>query len=182
MKRKLLARSNHIATRQRIYRVSDGIEVDEVDHFEVRRSRVLYEDVILITYHRYRGIAFPLVTGGLALGFGALAVWAAQAEPVAGWTVAAITVPLPLLAFLLRMIFGMDEVNVYSKRTQAALRFLVRKRRARALMNEIGAAVRARQRPFAASAPKIDAGEDAGVAPAGLDAEKLAEGPSEIGG
>jgi hypothetical protein len=145
MKRDLIARSSHLATRQRIYRVADGLEVDEIDHFEVRRSRVLYEDVILMTYHRRRGIWFLLISGLIAAGFGVLSFLIIKDEAIAGWTVAGITFLPAFLIFATRLIFGIDEVNVYSRRSQANMRFVFRKGRARELMNEIAEVIRQRQ-------------------------------------
>jgi len=146
MKRRLLTRSAGIATRQRVYRVPDGLEVDEVDHFEVRRWRVLYEDVILTTYHRYRGVAFLIVTGAFVALFGTMSwVIGASADVWAGWITAAILVTPFLLAFLIRMILGVDQINVYSQRSQARMNFSLRKRYARKLFDEIVEGVRRRQ-------------------------------------
>ncbi len=149
MKRILLARSNNIATRQRVYRIADGLEVDEIDHFEVRRSRVLYEDVILVTYHRYRGALFLGITGALIVLFGALSIGVGLNEPEAGLVFAGISVLPLLLLFALRLAFGVDEINVYSRRSKASLRFMFRKAHARTLMREITAAVRRRQQAVA---------------------------------
>jgi hypothetical protein len=145
MKRKLLARSGTIATRQRVYRVADGLEIDEVDHYEVHRSRVLYEDVILVTYHRYRGVVFLILTGLIALLFGASSLAMGKTDAVVGFAFLLLTAVPVFVAFVARMALGVDEINVYSRRSQARLRFWFRKARARELMNEITAAVRRRQ-------------------------------------
>ena len=145
MKRTLLARSGTIATRQRVYRVADGLEIDEVDHYKVHRSRVLYEDVILVTFHRYRGVVFLILTGLFALAFGAASLAIGKSEAVVGFVFLLLTAVPLLLAFVARMALGIDEINVYSRRSQARLRFWFRKGRARELMNEITAAVRRRQ-------------------------------------
>lgn len=151
MKRRILARSSNIATRQRVYRVNDGLEVDEVDHYEVHRSRVLYEDVILVTYHRTRGRWFLIVTGVLALMFTATSMAVALSDTTAALIVGAITALPFILLFLLRLIFGIDEVNVYSRRSRARLRFWFRKDRAQQLFEEITSAVRRRQDAMARS-------------------------------
>ena len=145
MKRVLIDRSGNVATRERVYRIPDGFEIDEVDHYEVRRSRVLFEDVVLVTMHRYRGVVFVSIIGILAVlcAWMSWAIWTTEAT--AGWLVAAFTV-LPLLIIAaLRLILGVDELNVYGRRTRARMRFVFRKRRARELMDEIVATVRARQ-------------------------------------
>lgn len=145
MKRRLLARSSNIATRQRVYRVDVGLEVDEVDHYEVHRSRVLYEDVILVTYHRARGRWFLIITGGLALTFIFISMAVAVSDSTAGLIVGGMTAVPFILLFLLRAIFGVDEVNVYSRRSRARLRFWFQKSKAQQLFEEISSAVRRRQ-------------------------------------
>lgn len=128
-----------------MYRIDDGLEVDEVDHYEVHRSRVLYEDVILVTYHRARGLWFLIITGGLALTFIFVSMMVALSDTTAGLIVGAITALPFILLFLLRAIFGVDEVNVYSRRSRARLRFWFRKGRAQELFEEIARSVRRRQ-------------------------------------
>ena len=145
MKRKLLCTSASIATRQRVYSVAEGLEVDEIDHYEVRRWRVLYDDVILVTYHRYRGALFLAITGIVAAFFGTIAILTGRAEPIAGWWLAGFLVTPFLALFLVRLIVGIDEVNVYSHRSQARLRFGFRKGRARQVFDDITAAVRRSQ-------------------------------------
>lgn len=155
MKRKILARSSNIATRQSVYRIDDGLEIDEVDHYEVHRSRVLYEDVILVTYHRSRGRWFLIVTGAMALTFILISMMVALSDTTAGLIIGGMTAVPFILLFLLRAIFGVDEVNVYSRRSRARLRFWFRKSRAQELFEEISSAVRRRQDAMArrAAAP-----------------------------
>jgi hypothetical protein len=168
MKRTLLARSSNVATRQRVYAVADGLEVDEVDHYEIRRSRVLYDDVVLVTYHRYRGLWFFLLTGLIAGVFGWLSWLVWKEEAIVGWGTAALSV-LPLLIIMaIRASFGIDEINVYGRRTRARLRFLFRKARARALLGEITEAVRnthARRQEPVASEVVVDRASTAEVSP-----------------
>jgi hypothetical protein len=159
MKRKLLARGNGIATRQRVYQVSDGLEVDDIDHYEVRRSRVLFDDIILMTYHRARGKTFLIVTGVLTVLFAALSYAVGTNEAVAGWIVFAMSGGPILLFFMLRLVLGVDEINVYSRRSSARMRFWFRKGYARQLFEEISRTVRRRQdamlRTMAAAASEL---------------------------
>ena len=150
MKRVLLARSSTVATRERVYRIPDGLEVDEFDNFSVRRWRVLFEDVILITRHRYRGVWFLVITGVAAALFGVAAVATAMNERTVGLVLGAVTAGPMLLAFLLRLFFGVNEIDVYSRRSRATLRFMAQENRARRVMKEIADAVRERQQPAGA--------------------------------
>ena len=145
MKRTLIARSSNLAVRQRTYRIDDGLEIDEIDHYMVHRSRVLYDDVILITHHQYRGRIFLWITGVL-VALTAFGSWRTHVtEPFAGWMMFGTTTAPLLLLFLLRFILKVDEVNVYSRRSFARMRFVFRKNRARRLIEEIATAARNRQ-------------------------------------
>ncbi len=151
MKRELLSRSSSIATRQRVYRVADGLEIDEVDHYEVRRSRVLYEDVVLVTFHRYHGFWFFIIVGLIALPFGWMSWGFGRTDALIGLISFAITTAPLVIILLLRATLGVDEINIYSRRSQARMRFFLRKRRAHALLIEITSEVRRRQEAIARS-------------------------------
>src|ERR1051326_480522 len=71
-KRVLIGRNNDFATRQIVYRTPVGIEVDELDHFEVVRKRVFYDDVLLVTYHREQSWGFIVLAAIVALLMGSL--------------------------------------------------------------------------------------------------------------
>ncbi len=160
-RRRLLCRSASIATRQRVYSIPDGLEIDEVDHFDVRRWRVLYEDVILVTYHHYRGAVTLSIILALLLMVGFITWTIGLSEPLAaGYTGVILVAPLAIL-FVVRLVLGIDEINVYSQRSQARLRFPWRKRRAHAVFGDITRAVRLRQRVAshaAAPAPAPETG------------------------
>ena len=145
-RRKLLSRSTNLATRQRVYRIGDGLEIDEIDHFEVRRSRVFFDDIVLMTYHRFRGVWFMSTMGSFLAVSTLVAVLVGVQEPLAGWIMFGIMGAPFLLAILLRITFGMDEINVYGRRSQATMRFMFRKARARRLFDDLATATRLRQR------------------------------------
>lgn len=156
-KRTLLARSTSIATRQRVYLIAEGLEIDEIDHFEVRRSRVLFEEVLLMTYHRHRGSWFFFINGFFLVMALAVSGLIAQQDIFVGLiTFAILGIPF-LVAIVIRLIAGVDEINVYGRRTRATMRFHFRKERARTMFHEIANAVRRQQRvaPAAAPAPGV---------------------------
>lgn len=146
VKRKLLSRTGNIATRQFVYRIPDGLEIDEIDHYEVHRSRVLFDDVVLMTYHRYVGVTVVITVLVLVLLFVWSAYAIAQSDATTAWIFFAATGGPLLVVLLLRLIVRVDEMNVYSRRSQARLRTFFRKRRLRRLFNEFAADVRRRQR------------------------------------
>jgi hypothetical protein len=144
-KRKLLGRWNGVATRQAIYEVADGLEVDEVDNFETQRRRVLYEDVLYVTHHREVGVAFPVVTACLALSFffGGAVTYANGSTPGA-LIVAAFGLPFAA-ASIVRMLFGVDIVTIFGRRSRARIRYAFSKKKARQVYGQICARVRQAQ-------------------------------------
>src|SRR5712692_1290442 len=73
--RKKLGRSTQAFAREAVYEMADGLETESSEHYEVIRKRVLFEDVLLVTYHREIGIWFMILNGligGLFLFLGAV--------------------------------------------------------------------------------------------------------------
>jgi hypothetical protein len=145
--RKLLARTNSIATRQRVYRVPDGLEVDWMDTFEVRRRRVLFDEVLLITYHRRYGKVLLTVSSLFVILAAATAFLSAQGaqDATVGWILFAIIGGPFFIVLLVHLIMKWDEINVYGRRSRATLRFGLRKSFARKLFEELVADARAAQ-------------------------------------
>ena len=145
--RKLLARTNSVATRQRVYRVSDGLEVDWMDTFEVRRRRVLFDEVLLITYHRHYGKALLTVSSIFVILAAVIAWLSAEGaqDATVGWILFSILGGPFLIILLVHLIMKWDEINVYGRRSRATLRFGLRKSFARKVFEELVADVRAAQ-------------------------------------
>jgi len=146
-KRTRIGRNNDFATRQVVYRTPLGIEVDELDHFEVLRKRVFYDDVILVTYHRQQSWGFIAAMGLVILLFGALAGIARSVAPLA-MTLAAVAAAA-LVFIVMRLLMQVDVVTIFGRRPKAAVRFPYRKVLARRTYNEICANVAAAQRRLA---------------------------------
>ena len=146
-KRQRIGRNNDFATRQVIYRTPLGIEVDELDHFEVNRKRVFYDDVLLVTYHRQQTWGFIVLMAFVVLLFGSLAVVAKDVAPLA--MTLAFVAALALIFGANRLLFQVDVVSVFGRRSKASIRFPYRKSRARQVYNEICTNVAAAQRRLA---------------------------------
>ena len=87
---------------------------------------------------------------GLIAGvFGWLSWTVWKETDIGGKIIMASTVLPMLLLMVVRAMFGVDEINVYGRRTRVRLRFLFRKSYGRRLMNEITTAVRRRQEAMA---------------------------------
>jgi hypothetical protein len=155
VRRSLIGKRNGVSSRQRIYQSADAIEVDELEGYDVTRRRVFFDDIVLVTYHRFLGWPF-LVLMGLLLAVSALFTLVAFEG---GWVSALVVFLLSalpcLIAIILRVVLRVDAVTVYGKRTRAQIPFWFRKQQARQLYQQIGRLAREHQdRP----APQVGSG------------------------
>ncbi|MFL6245032.1 MAG: hypothetical protein ACJ74H_03335 [Thermoanaerobaculia bacterium] len=149
--RKLIGKASSLGGRSAIYQVHDGLEIDTSEQYDIVQRRVLFDDVLMVTIHREKGVLYLLITGALAaffLGFAAMIV----SVDVNDWPGAAVFVVFgfpALLAFLIRLFLGVDVVTIFGRRSKASVRFSLRKRRARQVYGAICAAVRTAHRSAA---------------------------------
>ncbi|HET8798601.1 MAG TPA: hypothetical protein VFO89_12995 [Thermoanaerobaculia bacterium] len=146
--RKRLSRWASISTREVAYQTVDGIEVDSSEQFELIRRRVLFEDVRLVTYHRQRGVLFPLLNGLFVLFCFAMAALVGSIGDD-GWIGALVFIAIgmpSLIALVLRLIYGVDVITVFGRRSRVSIRFSFRKQRAREVYGTLCAAARNAQR------------------------------------
>jgi len=141
----LIGKCSGMSSRQRIYRTADAIEIEEVEGYDVSRKRVFFDDVLLVTYHRFVGWAFLLGMGVLTSFFGLITLAAAVSDLRAGLVLFFISVFPFLVLFVLRLILRVDAVTVYGKRTKAQTHFWFRKQKARQLYQQICRLVRENQ-------------------------------------
>jgi len=140
-----------LATRQRVYRIANGLEVDDIDHHEVSRRRVFFDDVVGVSHHRAVGWIFVVamsILAGMFLSIAVLLIATAgvngDGARMTGYTFAIIASPF-VLAVMARIVLQIDVVTVYGRRTRAIMKFHFRKKRARAVLDEIIEAVRTEQ-------------------------------------
>ena len=132
--------------RESVYELPDGIEIESTENYEVIRRRVLFEDVLLITYHREIGFWFVLINGLVGAFFlfmGVVIVSTQRSGSVWPLLTPWLVLAFPfLLAAALRAIVGVDVISIYGRRSKAHIRFSFRKQRARELYGRILARVR----------------------------------------
>jgi hypothetical protein len=148
----LIGRSSSLVGREAIWQLPDGFEIQSKENYEVVRRRVLYEDIVFVTFHRQYGAAYLLVTGLLALLFLTIAIAILGGAGLKTWpaTIPFFIVGLPaLIGFSLRLMFRVDVITVFGKRTKASIKFRLRKKRARDAYAQIVAAVRGAQERMA---------------------------------
>ncbi len=158
-RRTYLGRTWASGSRQKVYAIEDGLEVDDIYGYEITRRRVFYEDVLLITYHVFRGVGFLVIVGALAFLFGWFTIAVAMEQPAAAVFFGSFTFAPFAIMFLLRVVLGVDVITVFGRRTKAELRFSFKKRRARLVFRMLVERTRAAQE---ALARKIEAESEPG--------------------
>jgi hypothetical protein len=136
--------------RESVYELPDGIEIEATENYEVIRRRVLFEDVLLITYHREIGFWFVILSGLVGAFFLFIGVLIVSAQRTGNawlyltpWLVMAFPF---LLAAALRAILGVEVISIFGRRSKAQIRFTFRKQRAREVYGRILARVRQAQK------------------------------------
>jgi hypothetical protein len=148
-RRRLLGTAHTLSERVRIYWTPEALEVDRLDHYEIRRRRVFFDEVLLVTLHAGRtalSIVFPLL---MVILFGLLALGAWTEDPTAGRVLLVITALFTAWA-LTAMALPVWIVTVYGKRTRARMHFRLKQRKAREVYAEICRAASDAQRAVAA--------------------------------
>ena len=142
--RKLIGKTRMIGSAAAVYQVDDGLDIETNEQYDVVHRRLMFDDVLMVTIHREIGPLFLLLTGAIAFFFLGLAIliFSANFDLWPAALVFAIFGFPALVAFLTRMLLGVDVVTIFGKRSKASVRFTWRKRRAREMYGAICAAVR----------------------------------------
>ena len=143
-RRTLLGRDASLGLRTHVFLTADGLEVDEVDGVNVVRTRVLLDDILLVTLHRREpwGLFWAMLLFLMAAGFSLGVFPQGQARLVA----ALVFFPVPTL-LLGSTFFGVHYVTVFGLRSKARMGWRLSKRRARQVFELLVERVAYRQRP-----------------------------------
>jgi hypothetical protein len=151
--RKYLGRDQNLGAAVRIYMLPDALEIDELTFVEIERTRVYFDDILAITYHRATNLLFLILMGLVGGIFSSIALYLLTQRQAAGAAgLFAMASPF-LLFFLLHLILKTDVITVFGRRTMARLRFQVRKGRARQVYRELADKIRLAQEAAAAAQP-----------------------------
>ena len=145
--RRYLGRAQTLSERVRTYWTDEALEVDRADNYEIRRRRVFFDEILLVTLHNTRGVLVSILPLCLALLFAVMAL-AASDEPdasLAFWIVSAFFIAFAVGAALAPI----WVVTVYGKRTRARMHFRMRQAKAREVYAEITQAAADAQRALA---------------------------------
>jgi hypothetical protein len=152
-RRILLGKRSGLSSRQRIYRTPDAIEVEEAEGYDVSRRRVWLDEVVIVTYHQTVGWGFVAAMLACMTIFGFVGLLVMIGDRWTGAAFLAITVLPFALALVLRLVYKLDVITVFGRRTKAELQFWLRKARARQVYQQVARLARERQQRMRAAAP-----------------------------
>lgn len=135
--RSYLGSAHNLAERVRVYWTEKGLEVDSSEGYEIRRTRVFFDEVLLVTLHSQLGGGLSWLSLGLAVLFGLLSIiLASTSEPAASRAMMWAALGLAVLG---AVFFVMPQwvVTVFGRRTRARLKFRLRERKARDIFARI---------------------------------------------
>jgi hypothetical protein len=142
-KRRLLGTQRTLADRSRVYRIEEGLEVDLVDSYNIRRRRVFFDEVQLVTLHSRRGSLWPVVLLTLLAAGALLAGRAIENNAPVKMVLLVAAFGIGGLA-VLAAIFPVWIVTVFGKRTRARVQYN-RKEKAASVYAEMCAAAASAQ-------------------------------------
>ncbi len=133
--------------RSRIYRTPEALEIDLLDHYEVRRRRVFFDEVQLVTLHETRAAGpYPWILGFLAL-FSLL--FAALPLPPFARTFLFVVAGVCVLGAIVMIASPVWIVTTFGKRSRAQIRFRFVEGKARSIYADICRAASEAQRELA---------------------------------
>jgi hypothetical protein len=91
--------------------------------------------VLLVTIHRETGLPYVITMGTAAILFGGIAFFGRK-EPALAITFGILALPF-FIGCVVRLVLKLDYVSVFGRRSKAAMRFSLRKRRAREVYGRI---------------------------------------------
>jgi len=148
VRRRFLGRTHTLTERVRTYWTDEALEVDLADHYEIRRRRVFFDEILLVTLHSRRGVLASLIPLLLAILFALVALGVSDSGSEVSlpfWALAALFFAVAVVAAAVPV----WVVTVYGKRTRARMHFRMRQGKARSVYAEICRAANDAQRAVA---------------------------------
>lgn len=157
--RRLVGKAHSWTERVRVFWTDEALEVDQADNYEIRRRRVFFDEILLVTLHSTRGGVLPWVLALLAVPFGFFSLFSLGD---AGRMFLIVTVLLGVLAAVVGLL-PVWVVTAFGKRTRARMSFRMREGRAREVYAEICRAVAQAQRALAEASAGFDEADPVGL-------------------
>jgi len=143
--RRLVVKARRLAGQLRVYATNEALEFDDFAQGELRRRRMFYDEVLLVTRHGSVGWPFLGACGALIALLAMPAVALARQQPGDALILFGLLDGPLLLAVLVQLIRGSHTVTVWGKRSRARIPLGIRAGRARMVFAELCKLVREKQ-------------------------------------
>lgn len=147
--RVFLGKATQFQDRQRIYAIQDGLEIDQMDQYDIIRKRVYFDDVLMITRHRFYGrtyIGLLSICAAMLFLFALLAFSNSSSEAAVVFSILGLCFLIPVA---IRAIFAVDAITVYGRRTRAQIHFHFRKAKCEEIYRQLCELTRLKQEALA---------------------------------
>lgn len=178
--RRLLGKAHSWTDRVRVFWTDEALEVDQADNYEIRRRRVFFDEILLVTLHSGRGGVLPWIVALMGLPFGLFSLALTGDEADVGRVFLAMAVALGVLAVVLALL-PVWVVTVFGKRTRARMFYRMREGKARAVYAEVCRAAGEAQRAIASRSAGVDRPrlDGFGVVPAAGGGQEAEQGDQQ---
>jgi hypothetical protein len=143
-----------LSERVRVYWTEKALEVDSSEGYEIRRRRVFFDEILLVTLHSKPGGALPWLPFGLAalVGLTSASMWSEPSvRDFLMWTAGGLFVAGVLVYFTPLWI-----ITVFGRRTRARVQYRLREKKARDLFARICRAAAEAQGALSAQGPTLE--------------------------
>jgi hypothetical protein len=172
-RRTLIGSSTDLGSWQRVYETAEAVEVDEASAFAGTRTRVFYDEVLLVTQHAFIGWALAALLALLATPPAIGAVIAALSGSVRATVNFFLATLVPAVLLVMRLAIKVEAVTVHGRRSRARVCFWLRKSRGRETFARLCARIRHAQeraaREGTTARERAEGALPAGMPPAGTE-------------
>jgi hypothetical protein len=116
---------------QRSYRTAEYLEVDSLDGYEIRRRRIFFDEVLLVTHHAAVDGWAVTTRALLAVAVGLLSLPFVESAPLATAVILGVGCGPLVILVVLRLLLPVEVVTVCGRRTRAEMRYWPPGRRGR---------------------------------------------------
>lgn len=148
-RRVFVGKVTSLTRRIRVYQTPDSFEIDDSEGSQLRRSRLFYDEVELVTHHRRIGWIYVVTAALITAFFGIVTLITATSRAWGPTAVFALCTLAGITFGAAALLAPLDVLTAFGKRTHAQVEFLFRRGRAREIYERMCLLARERQERLA---------------------------------
>ena len=147
--RRKLGSVRTLASNLTLYEIEGGVEMESRETIDLIRTRVFWEDVLMVTHHRCVPLTQTLVLGVATTVLAGIAALTALGSLAAAAVVGVIAL-LPGIPLAACLVLRVDVVTVFGRRSRVRAHYILNKQRGRQVFDDICARARRSHRELEA--------------------------------